>query len=285
MTASNCEGPWELDLLRHWQLRLAGKPVQVAFRQQRILAAIALLGSRPRRFLAGLLWPAAPEAKAAGNLRTGVGQISRKLPCVLSITHDSLALNAGVIVDWQSLQERISLIQLDATVPEPAHVAPLESAVLLPGWYDDWVIFEQERLNRRRLEALETLAERFLALGDGRHCAEAAGAAATIEPFRESAHRLLVQGHLSAGNYCPAIRAFELFRTRLADELGVEPSPQMQQLIASLDRTLPMNPVRSLPIAEPGSSPQYPRESPYPAVEQHVDPIEGKQPRAPGKPT
>jgi hypothetical protein len=54
MTTSPCEGPWELDLLTHWQLRLAGKPVQVAFRQQRILAALALLGSRPRQVLAGL---------------------------------------------------------------------------------------------------------------------------------------------------------------------------------------------------------------------------------------
>ncbi|MCU1562329.1 MAG: DNA-binding transcriptional activator of the family [Arthrobacter sp.] len=243
MTASPCEGPWELDLLTHWQLRLAGKPVQVAFRQQRILAALALLGSRPRQVLAGLLWPAAPEAKAAGNLRTGVGQISRSLPCVLSITHDSLALDTGVIVDWRCLQERMSLIQTHATVPEPAHIATLKRAVLLPGWNDDWAIFEHERLNQRRLAALETLAERFLALGDGRHCAEAAGAAATIEPLRESAHRLLIQGHLSTGDYYPALRAFELFRTRLSDELGLQPSPQMQQLIANI--TIAQGPLHS----------------------------------------
>jgi DNA-binding SARP family transcriptional activator len=86
----------------------------------------------------------------------------------------------------------------------------LKSAVLLPGWNDDWVVFEQERLNQRRLAAFETLAKRFLALGDGKHCAEASGAAATIEPLRESAHRRLLT----------ALGAFELFRTRLADELG-----------------------------------------------------------------
>jgi DNA-binding SARP family transcriptional activator len=128
----------------------------------------------------------------------------------------------------------MSLIQTHATVPEPAHIATLKRAVLLPGWNDDWAIFEHERLNQRRLAALETLAERFLALGDGRHCAEAAGAAATIEPLRESAHRLLIQGHLSTGDYYPALRAFELFRTRLSDELGLQPSPQMQQLIANI---------------------------------------------------
>jgi hypothetical protein len=166
-----------------------------------------------------------------------------QLTVVLSITHDSLALDTGVIVDWQCLQERLSLIQTHATVPEPAHIATLKRAVLLPGWNDDWAIFEHERLNQRRLAALETLAERFLALGDGRHCAEAAGAAATIEPLRESAHRLLIQGHLSTGDYYPALRAFELFRTRLSDELGLQPSPQMQQLIANI--TIAQGPLHS----------------------------------------
>jgi DNA-binding SARP family transcriptional activator len=228
------QGPWELDLLGHWQLRLAGEPVEVAPRQQRILSALALLGTRPRGVLAELLWPTAPETKAAGNLRTGMWKISHDLPGVLSASHDSLALAPRVVVDWHRLQDRMSVIQSSVTPPDAADIAALESAVLLPGWYDDWAISEQERANQRRLVALEALAEKFLAAGDGSHCAEAAGVAAAIEPLRESPVQLLVQGHIATGNYYPAVKAFEDFRTLLTDELGVEPSPRLQTLIAEI---------------------------------------------------
>jgi DNA-binding SARP family transcriptional activator len=228
------QGPWELDLLGRWQLRLAGEPVEVAPRQQRILSALAVLGSRPRGVLAELLWPTALEAKAAGNLRTGMWKISHDLPGVLSISHDSLALAPRVIVDWHRLQDRMSMIQGPATTPDPADIAVLEGAVLLPGWYDDWAITEQERSNQRRLAALEVLAEKFLAAGNGTRCAQAAGVAAAIEPLRESPVQLLVQGHIATGNYYPAVKAFEDFRTLLTDELGVEPSPRLQRMIAEI---------------------------------------------------
>ncbi len=228
------QDPWELDLLGHWQLRQGGVVVDVAPRQQRIIAALALLGSRPRSVLAELLWPATPEARAAGNLRTGMWKISHDLPDVLSITSDSLALAPRVTLDVHRLQERIAAIASPATRPDPADIAALESAVLLPGWYDDWVITEQERADQRRLRALEVLAGKFLAAGDGARCSEAAGVAASIEPLRESPIQLMVQGHISTGNYYPALRAFEDFRALLIDELGVEPSPRLQHLITEI---------------------------------------------------
>jgi DNA-binding SARP family transcriptional activator len=228
------QGPWELDILGHWQLRLAGEPVEVAPRQQRILSALALLGNRPRSVLAEVLWPTTQETKAAGNLRTGMWKITHDLPGVLVISGDTLALAPRVIVDWHRLQERISVIQSPATPPDPSDIAALESAELLPGWYDDWAIAEEERANQKRLGALETLAEKFLAAGDGTRCAEAARVAAMIEPLRESPVQLVVQGHIATGNYYPAVKAFEDFRTQLTDELGVEPSPRLQQLIAEI---------------------------------------------------
>ncbi|MFD3445176.1 BTAD domain-containing putative transcriptional regulator [Microbacteriaceae bacterium 4G12] len=228
------QGQWDLDLLGHWELRLGGELVEVAPRQQRIVAALALLGTRPRGVLAELLWPGTPESKAAGNLRTGMWKITHDLPGLLCASHDSLALAPRVSVDWQRMQERMSAIESPTTAPDPADIAFLENAVLLPGWYDDWVISEQERSNARRLRALESLATKFLAAGDGTRCAEAAGVAASIEPLRESPVQLIVQGHISTGNYYPALRAFEDFRALLTDELAVEPSPRLQHLIAEI---------------------------------------------------
>ncbi|HTE63439.1 MAG TPA: AAA family ATPase, partial [Solirubrobacteraceae bacterium] len=54
----------------------------------------------------------------------------------------------------------------------------------------------------------------------------AARAAAALAPFRESAHRLLMEAHEAAGNPAEALRAFEDLRRLLREELGTVPSPE-----------------------------------------------------------
>jgi DNA-binding SARP family transcriptional activator len=102
---------------------------------------------------------------------------------------------------------------------------------LLPGWYDDWVLLERERLRHLRMQALEAVAARLASLG--RHCEalQAAHAVVRAEPMRESAHRTVVSVHLSEGNVAEAVRAYEFFRTMLEDELGVPPTEQMTRLV------------------------------------------------------
>ena len=56
------------------------------------------------------------------------------------------------------------------------------------------------------------------------------------EPLRESAHRALVAFHLAEGNAAEALRQFRLCRRLLLEQLGVEPSPLMLELVAGLDR-------------------------------------------------
>jgi DNA-binding SARP family transcriptional activator len=45
-----------------------------------------------------------------------------------------------------------------------------------------------------------------------------------------------VRVHLVEGNLAEAVRAYDAFRTMLAEELGVAPSQQMDQLICDLPR-------------------------------------------------
>ena len=76
------------------------------------------------------------------------------------------------------------------------------------------------------------------ARGRGRYgeVAQAAYAAVVAEPLRESAHRAVVRVHLVEGNLAEAVRAYDAFRTMLAEELGVAPSSQMDRLISDLPR-------------------------------------------------
>ena len=105
---------------------------------------------------------------------------------------------------------------------------------LLPGWYDDWVHFERESLTQLRLHALERLSGQRLTAGRYAEALALAMAAVATEPLRDSAHRLVVQCHLREGNAVHALRHYEGYRDLLHRELGIPPSPQMQQLLGPL---------------------------------------------------
>ncbi len=60
---------------------------------------------------------------------------------------------------------------------------------------------------------------------------QAALAAAAEEPLRESAHLALIQAHLAEGNVGEAIRHYSAYRRTLFDELGVDPSPALEDLV------------------------------------------------------
>ena len=50
-------------------------------------------------------------------------------------------------------------------------------------------------------------------------------------PLRESTHRALIRVYLWEGNGSAALRAFERYRRLLWDELAVEPSEQIRDLL------------------------------------------------------
>jgi hypothetical protein len=56
---------------------------------------------------------------------------------------------------------------------------------LLPGWYDDWVMFERERLRQLQLHALETMAHRLAKEHRYADAVDVALAAVRLEPLRE----------------------------------------------------------------------------------------------------
>src|SRR3954454_3030726 len=90
---------WELQLIGGWRLRHAGRYLKVGPRQQRLIAALALLGSRPRPFLAGLLWPDSTDAQASGSLREALWTVSRQLPGLISNDAGRLELADTVRTD------------------------------------------------------------------------------------------------------------------------------------------------------------------------------------------
>jgi DNA-binding SARP family transcriptional activator len=238
-TAAAVDPEWRLRLLDTWQLAQDGRRVDVPWRQQRLLALLALHGQRPRTHLAGVLWPESNETRAMASLRAAIWQIQQCIPGILLEGRGPLGLRPGVRVDVHDL---LSCVARNAptgtgrdTDADGGHALTLLThGELLPGWYDDWVLFERERLQQLRMRALERLADRLLGAGQVDPALAAALAAVAIEPFRESAHRALIRVHLALGNYVDALRVYDTFRRRLLDELGITPSPQITALVAHL---------------------------------------------------
>ena len=49
-------------------------------------------------------------------------------------------------------------------------------------------------------------------------------------PYRERGHELLMEILVARGNAAEALRVYEQLRTRLRDELGATPAPELRQL-------------------------------------------------------
>jgi DNA-binding SARP family transcriptional activator len=60
-----------------------------------------------------------------------------------------------------------------------------------------------------------------------------------LEPFRESAHLRLLRAHAAAGNPGEALRAYDRCRRLLAEELGVDPSAELEAFYLDLLRAAP----------------------------------------------
>ncbi|WP_235781474.1 AfsR/SARP family transcriptional regulator [Sinomonas notoginsengisoli] len=199
-------------------------------RQQRLIASLALLGPRTRAYLAGLLWPDSTEQQAASSVRVTVFKIRHQLPGLLAENPDPLRLSDDVCVDLDRLRDGADSA-LAGAEPHPRLMQLLYSAELLPGWYDDWLLFEQERLRQQRLVALEAIARRHLQDDQPDAAIAAAMHAAAIEPLRESAQALVIRSQVRAGNTAEARRTYEDFRRRLAEEMGLEPSTRLERLV------------------------------------------------------
>lgn len=230
----------ELTMLGGWDLRVNGTSRHMGFRQQRLIAALAILGRRSRGFLGGLLWPECTEEHALGSLRAAVFTVSRRLPGLLASCGRELYLDETVGVDLHRLRHALMGAVAEAPVAGAWWFENTSNADLLPGWYDDWVVREQHRLHDLYLTAAECAAESAMERHDHFHARHLAETAWNLDPLRESATRILLQAHLAMGNQATALSIFHEYCETLANELGTRPAPHIVQLIAPVweDRTL-----------------------------------------------
>ena len=225
-----------LGLLRGFELRQNGELLNLPLSAQRVIAFLALY-DRPlhRIYVAGSLWLDSNENRANASLRTALWRLGRPSCRLVDASMTHVALSPDVRVDVREAKAAAqALIRGSPDVDDRSHDALYEGGEILPDWYDDWVLIEREHYRQLRLHALEALCVALTAAGRFAEAAEAGQAAVEGEPLRESAHRALIATYLAEGNPGEAIRQYRLFSRFLHDQLGLEPSPLMEDLVRPL---------------------------------------------------
>jgi DNA-binding SARP family transcriptional activator len=211
-----------LRLLGGFELTVDGRSRELPPAAARLVAFLGLQG-RPlvRSHVAGVLWGERTEERAGACLRSAIWRANAGAPVVR-------AGRSRIGLAPLSVDAREAADAAHAQLVGGAPVAPdVLSGELLPGWYDDWVVVERERLRQLCLEAMEQMSQTLLDAGQWHRAIEAALAVVAIEPLRESAHRVLVEAYVGAGNRGQALRQFRRCRELLERELGLAPGGEL----------------------------------------------------------
>jgi len=103
----------------------------------------------------------------------------------------------------------------------------------LPG---EWAQLRQAELERLAGRARLVAATALLGAGDWMAACDAASAAIERDPYDEAALRVLLRGYVAGGRIAAALAAYAGARARLADELGIDPSPETAALYLAILR-------------------------------------------------
>lgn len=222
-----------LTLLADFDLLVSDAMVSVPHSVQRVLAFLGLSPAPVGRVrIATSLWPDVDDNRANGDLRSALWRL-RRITGVIQEDDGRLSLSPDIAVD---VTDMVGLSHVLTTAPGTTDLERVPELVqahsILPGWDEEWLVVERERYRLSRLRALERSAEELLARRLFPEALDAALAVIDTEPYRESAHRLALRIHIAEGNYAEAISAYRSYRATVAEELGISPSPLMDELVA-----------------------------------------------------
>ena len=249
----------EIRLLGQFNLRLNNRPIDLPSRPaQSLLAYLALKPGTPyrRERLAGLLWPDATDANARSYLRQALWRIRKALesaPRDYLLTDDltiAFAAEADYWLDVAVLEQDVS-----AQSPTDKLVCPLEvyHGELLPGFYDEWVAPERERLQAIYEHKLSLFLDRLVAEQRWPEALDWAERWIALGQVPEPAYRALMLAHNAVGDRASMAAAYQRCIEALRHELDVEPSAVTRALYERLSRSEPAAKRASFEVKPPAT--------------------------------
>ena len=219
-----------------------GTEVSVPAPKRRALLAMLLIHANETvatGTLADALWDGAPPPAAIPSLRAHVSRLRREIGPVITTSANGYAIAVSRdALDTRQFEERLTTARHQARSGQLAQAAASYRGALgmwrgraLADFEDDpFAQPERQRLDELRLSAVEERIE--VDLGLGRHddlIAELEGLVG-VHPLRERAWDQLMRALYRSGRQADALAAYRRLRATLVEELGIDPSPELQQL-------------------------------------------------------
>jgi predicted ATPase/DNA-binding SARP family transcriptional activator/Tfp pilus assembly protein PilF len=246
-----------ISLLGTLRVTLDGEPVTdfATDKARALLAYLAVESDRPHRrdALAGLLWPDQPQKRARQSLRQALSDLRKAIgdqddaPFLL-ISREDLQFNAECD-HWLDVAELTDLVKDCQThhhrrretclpcIRRMERIVELYEGPFLQQFFlsdsdafEEWAVLKREWLQREVTEALSILTDYCKRRGDHKQAQQYARRHVGLEPWREEAHRQLMQLLALDGQRSAALAQYETCRRALDEELGVRPTEETQAL-------------------------------------------------------
>ncbi len=232
----------KVKLLGQFDVHLDSAPVVIPSRAAQSLLAYLLIHratTHRREKLAGILWPETSDANARRNLRQELWRIRKALEISSPsqtdfLVSDDLSVgidpNANYWLDVAALENATN-----AALPLDDLICALDAyqGELLPGFYDEWVNVERERLRWIYERGMQRLVERLVAEERWSEVLDWGERWIALGQSPEPAYRALMRAHGALGDMSKVHSVYQRCVESLR-ELGLEPSEETRALYRRL---------------------------------------------------
>jgi DNA-binding SARP family transcriptional activator len=228
----------ELRILGPLEASANGTPIQLGGQKQRALLGLFLTRPGdlvPSERIIDELWGEHPPPTAATSLQNLVSQLRRLLGQGVIVTR-----SPGYVLEVEP--DQVDHVRFERLVRAALPLGAAERCEQLTAalglWrgppyadleYESFAQGEIRRLDELHLTALEGLYGAEIELGRGVALVPELDALLRANPLREGLCAELMLALCAAGRQGEAIRVYLEVRERLADELGIDPSPALEQ--------------------------------------------------------
>ncbi len=227
-----------LHLLGQFKLETQERLLELPSRPaQSLLAYLALNAgvTQRREKLASLLWPETSESNARSYLRQALWRIRKALDNAslnpddyLQISDISITFNAQS--DYWLDAELLLKQEVGHSVEELIETMRLYWGELLPGFYDEWVVSERERVQTKYQQNMNSLLDRLIQEKQWEAALKWGEEWIRLGYSPEPAYRALMRAHAGMGDQSMVSATYRRCVEALERELDIEPSPETKRL-------------------------------------------------------
>ena len=243
--------------VRAW---FGGEEINIGSPQQRTLLALLLLQlDEPvsSEYAKQALWDGPAPAAADGTVRTYIYRLRHLMTDVIGA--DRIAIRtcsggyqlslSGATIDAHQFQQRLADARDAGSGGDPetalraySDCLALWRGVPMAGTSTAYFDLERHRLEQLRSDAVEECADLAIGLGKTSNVVPILRKELKIQPLREKLWELLILALSRLGRRADALATYQDARQVLRTELGLEPTPGMQELQRQILTSEPFRP-------------------------------------------